>query len=109
MRNDVPIRHVAAQDHVEWHGLVRLATQLLATRATGCADDPEGKGRQWVGHAGEAYGLRSGLWIDRAASTGIVYYRTGLAPDPAPGRSAFRAAEERLFREAMMLLDRPAR
>ena len=86
-----------------------LAAQTLATPGTGCADDPAADGIPRVGHAGEAYGLRSGLWIDRAASTGIVYYRTGLAPDPAPGRSAFRAAEERLFREAMMLLDRPAR
>lgn len=86
-----------------------LAAQTLATPGKGCADDPAADGIPRVGHAGEAYGLRSGLWIDRAAGTGIVYYRTGLSADPAPGHSAFRAAEERLYREAIMLLDRPAR
>ena len=83
-----------------------LATQLLATRATGCADDPEGKGRQWVGHAGEAYGLRSGLWIDRQKGVGIVYFSTGLPADPPRGKSAFRRAEESMIKQATSLLGR---
>lgn len=81
-----------------------LATQQLATQLHRCADDPEGSGRRWIGHAGDAYGLRSGLWIDTAAGVGIAYFVTGLPPTPPPGRSSFSAAEERAFRRATALL-----
>jgi len=39
----------------------------------------------WIGHPGEAYGLRAGLWVDRAAGTGIVRIATGIAEDYPPG------------------------
>jgi len=84
-----------------------LATHQLASGAPGCADDPEGTGRRWVGHSGDAYGLRSGLWIDRRRGVGIAYYVTGLDEDPPRGRSAFRAAEEQSMQDAIKLLDRP--
>ncbi|MFS0735780.1 serine hydrolase domain-containing protein [Sphingomonas sp. 1P06PA] len=75
-----------------------LAMQTLATHAPGCRDDPFGDGRARIGHAGDAYGLKSGLWIDRAAGTGIAYFATGVA-DADPGRrSAFTSTEERLAR-----------
>lgn len=80
-----------------------LATETLATKVNGCSDDPAGDGVQRVGHAGEAYGLRSGLWIDRAKGTGVAYFVTGLPADPPPGRSAFKAAEERVLRDALRL------
>lgn len=80
-----------------------LATQTLATRRPGCGDDPGGDGIARVGHAGEAYGLRSGLWIDRASGTGIDYYVTGLDDHPAPGQGGFFAAEEAAFRRAIAL------
>jgi CubicO group peptidase (beta-lactamase class C family) len=83
-----------------------LATQRLATREAGCADDPEGKGRQWVGHAGEAYGLRSGIWIDRQRGVGIAYFVTGLPDDPPRGKSAFRTDEEEMFRRSLALIAR---
>lgn len=82
-----------------------LAVRQLST-GLGCADDPEGKGRAWSGHAGDAYGLRSGLWIDRRRGVGIAYYVTGLPDEPARGKSSFAAAEEAAFREAAALLDR---
>ncbi|MEA3035483.1 MAG: hypothetical protein QOH04_1245 [Sphingomonadales bacterium] len=69
-----------------------LATQLLAQCPPG--DDPFGNGRPRIGHAGDAYGLRSGLWIDRATGRGIAYFATGLGDDPPRGRSAYRAIEE---------------
>ncbi|HEU4499809.1 MAG TPA: serine hydrolase domain-containing protein [Sphingomicrobium sp.] len=81
-----------------------LATRQLATRL-GCADDPEGKGRAWVGHAGDAYGLQSGIWIDRQRGVGIAYYVTGLPAEPAPGRTSFSAAEEQAFGQAVRLLE----
>ena len=80
-----------------------LAVQTLATHKPGCGDDPGGDGVPRVGHAGEAYGLRSGLWIDRARGTGIAYYVTGLAEHPTPGSGGFFAAEEAAFRRALRL------
>ena len=81
-----------------------LAVHQLATRLPGCADDPEGKGRQWLGHSGDAYGLRSGIWIDRESGVGIAYFVTGLPDDPPRGRSAFRMEEEKAFRQAAKLI-----
>ncbi|MEA3040179.1 MAG: hypothetical protein QOE79_2692 [Sphingomonadales bacterium] len=69
-----------------------LATQILAQCPP--SDDPFGDGRPRIGHAGDAYGLRSGLWIDRANGRGIAYFATGLGDDPPRGRSAYRAIEE---------------
>ncbi|MFN3819492.1 serine hydrolase domain-containing protein [Blastomonas sp.] len=38
-------------------------------------------GRVWIGHPGEAYGLRAGLWVDRAGGEGVVRISTGHAED----------------------------
>ncbi|TKR29442.1 beta-lactamase family protein [Luteimonas gilva] len=73
-----------------------LAMQTLATKREGCHDDPFGDGKARVGHSGSAYGLVSGLWIDRQAGTGVAYFATGM-PDARNGaRSAFSDVEERL-------------
>lgn len=69
-----------------------LAVQILAQCPP--RDDPFGDGRPRTGHAGDAYGLRSGFWIDRARGRGIAYFATGLGDDPPRGRSAYRAIEE---------------
>ncbi|WP_221775548.1 serine hydrolase domain-containing protein [Sphingobium yanoikuyae] len=74
-----------------------LAMAFLATAAKGCADDPFGDGRQRIGHAGDAYGLKSGLWIDPKRGTGVVYFAT----DVQAGRgavSAYTPVEEGLAR-----------
>jgi len=73
-----------------------LAVQSLPV--AGCRDDLFGDGRQAFGHAGEAYGLRSGLWIDRERGRGIAYFATGLGDNPPPGETAYRAIEEELAR-----------
>jgi len=83
-----------------------LATQDIPTSATGCKDDPAGDGVHRVGHAGDAYGLRSGLWIDRVSGTGIAYFVTGLSDDPPRGTSAYRAAEEAALKRSLGLLHR---
>jgi CubicO group peptidase (beta-lactamase class C family) len=69
-----------------------LAVQILAQ----CAphDDPFGDGQPRLGHAGDAYGLRSGLWIDPKTGKGIAYFATALGDDPPRGKSAYRAIEE---------------
>jgi CubicO group peptidase (beta-lactamase class C family) len=74
-----------------------LAVQTLASRAGGCKDDPFGDQRRRIGHPGEAYGLRSGLWLDPVRGTGTAYFITAVADDAAKGRSAFNAVEEALL------------
>ena len=80
-----------------------LSAHHIPTAQPGCSDDSAGDGVVRIGHAGDAYGLRSGLWIDRARGTGIAYFVTGLPDDPPRGRSAFRAAEEAAFKRALAL------
>jgi CubicO group peptidase (beta-lactamase class C family) len=82
-------------------------THQIPNRQPGCADDMGSGGAVLVGHAGDAYGLKSGLWIDRQRGRGIAYFVTGV-PDPAPKApgSAYTAAETRLFRRTWALLPR---
>lgn len=72
-----------------------LAVTTLPTRRSGCDDDLFGDGRARIGHAGEAYALRSGLWIDPAAGTGVAFFATAVRDD-SKGRSRFSREEERL-------------
>jgi CubicO group peptidase (beta-lactamase class C family) len=69
-----------------------LAVQTLAMCPPG--DDPFGDSRTRIGHAGDAYGLKSGLWIDPARGTGIAYFATGIADEGPRGRSAYWTVEE---------------
>lgn len=72
-----------------------LATQQLAQGdGKNCRDDLFGDGRARIGHSGNAYGLLSGLWIDRKAGTGVAYFATGVANDSSGARSNFSATEE---------------
>jgi len=73
-----------------------LAVQTLATRVQGCGDDPFGDRVARVGHSGDAYGLRSGLWIDRQAGTGVVYFATDVGGSRGGAHSAFSLVEETL-------------
>jgi CubicO group peptidase (beta-lactamase class C family) len=75
-----------------------LATQFLATTKTGCRDDVFGDGVQRFGHAGEAYGLKSGLWVDPVSGTGVAYFTTAVPDDAPRGESAFYQVEEALVR-----------
>jgi len=77
-----------------------LAFTFLATPQAGCHDDPFGDGRRRLGHAGDAYGLRSGLWIDPERGTGVAYFATDVALDDPPQRSAFTRTEEELAQPA---------
>ncbi|MGB7406749.1 MAG: serine hydrolase [Pacificimonas sp.] len=59
-------------------------------------------GRDRVGHAGEAYHLRSGLWIDRDAGTGVAYFATAVSEPAADGVSAFTPLERALARGRLL-------
>jgi CubicO group peptidase (beta-lactamase class C family) len=72
-----------------------LATTFLPTARPGCSDNLFGASRARFGHGGEAYGLRSGLWLDRAAGTGVAFFATDV-PDTTGIRSAFTPVEEAL-------------
>lgn len=74
-----------------------LAVQTLASRHETCRDDPFGDGRARTGHAGDAYGLVSGLWIDASGQRGVAFFVTGNDPAQRGSRSAFYAAEEALL------------
>ena len=82
---------------------------FLASGISGCADDPGLPKGEWVGHAGDAYGLRSGLWIDRNRKVGMAYFVTGLPDTPATGKSSFTAPEEEMVRRARQLIGRTNR
>ncbi|NIJ08929.1 CubicO group peptidase (beta-lactamase class C family) [Sphingomonas vulcanisoli] len=75
-----------------------LAVQTLATKAAGCRDDPFGDGKPRIGHAGDAYGLRAGLWVDPTTGTGVAFFATAVAPGIRGKRSAFSPQEEHLGR-----------
>lgn len=71
-----------------------LAVHTLASGLPDCGDDPFGDGIQRIGHSGNAYGLLAGLWVDRQAGTGVVYFSTGNDTPEAGERSAFSRIEE---------------
>ena len=82
-----------------------LATQQLATPVKGCKDDPAGDGAVRIGHAGDAYGLRSGLWIDQASDTGIAYLVTDVG-DARPEVAEFTQEEIAAFKRTQALIGR---
>ena len=71
-----------------------LAVQTLGGGGPGCHDDLFGDGRTRLGHAGDAYGLKSGLWIDPHTGQGLAFFTTAVADDAPKGKSAFTSAEE---------------
>ena len=74
-----------------------LAWQSLPSFPADCRDRLFTDGQQWRGHAGEAYGVRSGLWL--SGNHGVAFFATAV-PDGQKGkRSAFSAAEEKLARQ----------
>ena len=54
-----------------------------------------------IGHAGEAYGLRSGLWFDPVTGKGLAFFTSAVSDDEPKGRSAFTGREERLVARAV--------
>jgi len=75
-----------------------LAVTFLATPVAGCRDDPFGDGRRRLGHAGDAYGLKAGLWIDPARGTGVAYFATDVPADIRAPDSTYSPAEVALAR-----------
>lgn len=73
-----------------------LASQIIGPSVDGCRDNPFADGRARVGHGGDAYGLKSGLWLDRARGTGVVYFATDVLDGDTGLRSAYTRVEEEM-------------
>ena len=77
-----------------------LALQTIGSDGAGCHDDLFGDGRVRIGHAGDAYGLKSGLWFDPETGRGLAFFTTAVPDDAPKGRSAFLAIEETIVERA---------
>lgn len=74
-----------------------LALHVIGMVGAPCSDNLFSREALVSGHSGEAYGVRSGLWINFAGNQGVAYFAIGLPEEGArPGNSAFTAIEERL-------------
>ena len=71
-----------------------LALHVIGGGGIGCHDDLFGNGTARLGHAGDAYGLKAGLWVDPATGRGLAFFTSAVGDDGPKGRSAFTAAEE---------------
>ena len=77
-----------------------LGVHRIGTRGAGCRDDLFGDGVMHIGHSGEAYGLRSGLWLDPVSGRGIVFFTTEVPDDEPAGPSGFTRREEAIVKDA---------
>lgn len=71
-----------------------LGLHRIGSGGAGCNDDLFGDGRPRLGHSGEAYGLRSGLWFDPRTGRGLAFFTSAVPDDTPKGRSAFTGREE---------------
>ena len=81
------------------YGGAILAYGLACQTLTGSPGDNLFDGCDgWIGHAGDAYGLTSGLWVQPSAGRSMTYVITGEARSLKAnrGRSGFTRQEERL-------------
>lgn len=82
-----------------------LHMQALETSDRECRDALFQDGVTRYGHAGEAYGLRSGLWFDPVSGTGIAYFITAVPPrQSAEDEGGFDERELALIARAQKLL-----
>ncbi|MDB5679145.1 serine hydrolase [Sphingomonas bacterium] len=80
-----------------WACSYGLGVILTAIPTKGCRDDAFRDSRPRFGHLGDAYGLKSGLFIDPARGTGVAYFATDVPNEPGT-KSAYTLTEENLAR-----------
>jgi CubicO group peptidase (beta-lactamase class C family) len=81
-----------------------LAAYALVDEAP-CVDDLLGDGHGRIGHGGEAYGLRSGLWLSFEKATSFAYFTTEVPPPSGEVEtSASDPREKALMARAQALL-----
>lgn len=77
-----------------------LALHRIGAGGKDCRDDVFGDHRPRIGHSGDAYGLKSGLWVDPETGRGLAYFTTAVDAAAPTGRSAFTAREETVVERA---------
>lgn len=77
-----------------------LGLHRIGSGANGCKDDLFGDATLRLGHSGEAYGLRSGLWWDPRTGRGLAFFTSAVPNDEPTGRSAFSQREEAVVERA---------
>lgn len=78
-----------------------LGVQTLYPGLEGCGDDLFPGTLRRYGHAGEAYGLRSGLWIQPESGTGLAYFVTAVAEPVVEDTGGFSPDERQLVARAV--------
>lgn len=81
-----------------------LHMQAIEETDAPCEDTLFDDGKVRIGHAGEAYGLRSGLWIDSEGESGIAYFTTAVPDRTSEDEGGFDAREIALMKRAGKLL-----
>lgn len=99
----------AANDHEPGAAAVDFCAYGLAAYALSdeapCTDDLFGDGHGRIGHGGEAYGLRSGLWLSFEQATSFAYFTTEVPPPSGEVESAASDPRETaLMARALALL-----
>lgn len=74
-----------------------LSIQTVGGKNADCPNDAFGDARKRVGHAGEAYGLRAGLWFDRKRKQGVAFFITAVPDSEPKGSSGFYRVEEAIL------------
>ena len=80
-----------------WACSYGLGVITTANPTKGCRDDAFRDSRPRFGHLGDAYGLKSGLFVDPARGTGVAYFATDVPNEPGT-KSAYTLTEENLAR-----------
>lgn len=97
--------NLEAVEDQEFFCVMGIGLQLIPSKADHCLDDLFSDERYRIGHAGEAYGLQSGIWFDPVEGNGIAYFRT-QTPPPVAGEDTggFTQGEKDLMNRAQELL-----
>ena len=83
-----------------------LAMHQIEVSDVECQDRLFSDGLARIGHAGEAYGLRSGLWYSRATNKGFAYFTTAVPPrQSAEDEGGFDPREIELMAKAQALIE----
>ncbi len=83
-----------------------LSVQTVGHGKGACTSDGFGDRRIRIGHAGEAYGLRAGLWLDRKRQQGVAFFVTAVPDEEPKGPSGFYRVEEAILQSPYVRPDR---
>ena len=97
---------VQRNDRQEFFCRYGLGIQIIEDSGKACVDQLFNDGLGRHGHAGEAYGLRSGLWFSPRMGKGVSYFTTEVPPrQSAEDEGGFDLREIALMKRAQELLE----